>query len=131
MQQQQQQQQQHWHALSMLMLMGKCAYTRRILYSKPLVTPVIMFCSRQRQQVRKQKQDQGSGGRVQKAAAPCSIRPIGMPFQRASVRRAAARCAIPCCMNPAPTRQASICQLLAAWLCSNCRHALCYRIIAG
>ena len=31
-------------ASSMLALMGKWAYTRRILYSKPLVTPFIKFC---------------------------------------------------------------------------------------
>mmetsp|Transcript_21529 Transcript_21529/g.59651 ORF Transcript_21529/g.59651 Transcript_21529/m.59651 type:complete len:202 (-) Transcript_21529:9-614(-) len=30
---------------SMLMLMGKWAYTRRILYWKPLVTPTMRFCT--------------------------------------------------------------------------------------
>ena len=32
----------------MLMEMGKWAYTRRILYSKPFVTPLIRFCSSKR-----------------------------------------------------------------------------------
>ena len=32
----------------MLMEMGKWAYTKRILYSKPFVTPLIRFCSSKR-----------------------------------------------------------------------------------